>query len=440
MLKKFLKAGFGGAGAQVINFVALSVIARLYLPEDFAAWALVMAVAGIIGGVSCFRYELAIVIPGDDEKAAALFWFCLLSSAVMALVTSIFFYSILLMGILPNNGVILPSCYTIFTPLMVFATGCSLALRYWHIRLGNFSLNSFSMLGMALVALVFQVVYVFVFARSYLGLIIGSFAGQSAVVLMLSLGLLRCSLPAFNSTVARMLTGICCEYRNFILYSTPYTLFGMLRSRAPIFVMEIFLTSREVGLYAFAFRIMNFPLGLVGGALRPVIFQAAAIGGVKAIGSQINRILIVMAWIITPVVVLYFFYAEDLFRLFFGENWADAGHIGKFIIVPVFVFLFCGWMDRIFDLLNHQRLVMLMEMLFGVASIAALWLGLELGFGIHGALFLQSIILTGYGITYLNLAYDRANYNREILIKVVWRVFFAASAAWALLTFIENIV
>ena len=118
---------------------------------------------------------------------------------------------------------------------------------------------------------------------------------------------------------------------------------------------------------------MFFPVSLISAALRPVIFQEMASKGIRSQETTINRILNWLAIITVPVVVFYFYYAEDLVYLFFGNQWSGAGFIGKFLIIPIFTYLFCNWMDRILDVLNQQRLVLLVEIVFSVLSIGGIW-------------------------------------------------------------------
>ena len=66
----------------------------------------------------------------------------------------------------------------------------------------------------------------------------------------------------------------------------------------------------SVGLYAFASRIMNFPVTLISTALRPVIFQEMASNGIKSQETKINLILNWLAIITVPFVVFYFYYAD----------------------------------------------------------------------------------------------------------------------------------
>jgi len=440
MLNKFLKAGFGGAGSQAINLLSLPVIARLYAPEAFAAWAVVMAVVGIIGGISCLRYELAIVIPEENESAAALFWLCISTSAAISVITSGLLYLCWQLGIFSSGGIIGILYYTLFTPIMVFTTGCTLALRYWHVRLGNFAINSFSMLALSLSVFLIQIIWAFSINTNYSGLLMGSIGGQMVTLVVLIFGWKREVLPNLKQARLQIMIKTGQDYIQFLKYSTPYALIGVIRSRLPILILEAFLPMKQVGLYSLAFRVMYSPLNLVSGALRPVIFQAAAAGGVKSVEKQINRILTVLAVTVAPVIVFYFFYADNLFKSIFGVQWIEAGEIGKFVIIPASAFLFCGWMDRLFDVLGQQKLMMILEFIFAGLSIAGLWIGLSLGNGFSRGLFLQCSILLGYALIYLFLGYDKANFDKRHLVKITLLIAGATGLAVPFIKWIRIIL
>jgi len=428
VLVKFLKAGFGGVGAQAVNLLALPVISRLYGPEEYAVWALVLAAAGIFGGIACFRYELAIVIPPEDEEASALFWWCVVSSFCMGLFVALGAFVLFSPGISllvdAKNSIF----YTLYAPLLIIAMGVTLSLQYWTIRQQSFAINSISQLGMAGVTLAVQVGYAVLYDGQAGGLLAGSLVGQLVAVLVLCLGNVYTeTLPGISRHIFAKIPQVLKQHAKFLKYSTPYSLFGTLRARASIYVLALFLSPRDVGLYAFAYRILNFPVSLISSALRPVIFQEAAAKGSAALEHKINHILRWLAVLVTPFVVIYFFYAEELFSLFFGEKWVDAEYYGKFFILPVFTLLFCNWMDRIMDVIGQQRLTMIMEIAFSVLSIVGLWSGFFFGLGLFGALMIQSIVLIVYNLTYLVVAYDRAGYKKVELARLAGMVVGIAS-------------
>lgn len=417
LIVNFFKAGLGSVGSQFVGWLALPIIARLYDPSHYAEWAIVMAVAGILGVVACFRYELAIVLPQKNNDACSIFWWCILSSLGVAIFCSIItlnpFFGRIILGRMVSSPILF------LLPVLVFTFGCIQAIKYWCVRQKAFLLVSIAQTMSTSATVGFQILYAMFRDVNSFGLILGSFIGQIICLLCLGSTVFYYKIfPKFNLEIFQNIPAVIMSHKNFAQYSTPYSLFGVLRNRASVFVFETFSSAHEVGLYVFAHRILNLPLTLIVAALRPVMFEEAARLGVKKSEDKINRILFILGFIVTPFVVLYFFYSKELFVLFFGEKWADAGGIGKYLIVPVFVFIFSSWLDRILDILGQQKLVLVLEGFFASISIAVLWFAFYYGLGISWALFLQSIVLTLYALVYLYLSFDRAKFAKKNLFRL----------------------
>ena len=58
-----------------VTILASPITSRLFAPEAFGLAALFMSGATVAGLLACMRYEMAIVLPKNDEEAASLFHF-----------------------------------------------------------------------------------------------------------------------------------------------------------------------------------------------------------------------------------------------------------------------------------------------------------------------------------------------------------------------------
>ena len=310
--------------------------------------------------------------------------------------------------------------YFIFVSLMAAFTGITATLQYWNTRNKSFFHNSIALVVSSCVTVIIQLVWAYKIAPSPYGLLLGSIGGLlTAIIFQLSAIFLTKTIPALHLTIIKRIFVCLKQNRRFLQYSTPYTLFGVIRDRVTVLIMQMFLPMPTVGLYALTYRVMNFPVMLVSNALRPVFFQACSSQGVKAIEFQLNRIMRWLVVLAMPCVVFYFYFADDLFKLFFGPQWQGAGHIGKFLIFPVVTFLLVNWMDRIMDVLGQQKLTLLLEIIFSTLSIFGLWFGFFLELGLTGALLIQCSVLVLYNIVYLMIAFEKADYNRIKLFKLM---------------------
>jgi len=426
MLKNYLKAGFGGASSQLIHLIGIPVISRLYSPDVYATWAIIIATSSIFGSIACFRYELAVVIPKSETKASYIFWLCILSSFGVGIFAILLMSTNLFLSSNPESYVNNFVTLKVLISTLIISMGVTYALQYWNVRQRAFMLNSLGLIALSFVTLSTQILYAITIEASFDGLVLGSLVGQLSIILLYLLGLFYIKSPELIKFNYNDFVKIAKEHHRFLIYSTPYTLFGVLRARGVVLILEMFLYKRFVGLFAFAYRIMNFPVSLVSGAIRPVLFKESAQKGVESIEQRVNQLLILLSFCGIPFVVGYFYYAEEIFLVLFGEKWAGSGEIGKFIILPAFTFVMCNWMDRIMDVLKQQRLTLILEVTFASTSIFSLWIGFVLSQNLYVALGMQCAILVLYNICYLTFVYKIAGYQQRFLGKLfIANVFFA---------------
>ena len=72
-LRNVVLLASGTAGAQVITIGTMPFLSRLYNPEAFGVLAVFAAVTSFFTVLSTFKYELAIVLPREDDDAANIF-------------------------------------------------------------------------------------------------------------------------------------------------------------------------------------------------------------------------------------------------------------------------------------------------------------------------------------------------------------------------------
>ena len=89
-LRHILRVGIGTLSAQLLTALTLPLLTRLYMPEAYAGWALLMSAVLIVSSISTLRYELAIVLPDSHEEAANVMVGCAGITCVGALIVGLF--------------------------------------------------------------------------------------------------------------------------------------------------------------------------------------------------------------------------------------------------------------------------------------------------------------------------------------------------------------
>lgn len=411
MIKSVLKSAFGGSGAQAINFLAIPILARLYTPADFAFWALCLAGALFVGMIASFRYELAIMIPTDEQEAADVFWLALFIVGGMSLMGGV-----MLAQPVSRNLLGVADKLNAWHAVMLFSSstatlGSMTILINWANRRDLYGLTACAQIVLASVTVTFQIAWAFFGGLGAWGLIWGVVAGQLMALVVLSAGLLRSGQePNLPSGSKGMAIALRTHYR-FPFFSTPLTVCGVARDRGTVVIMEQHVMMEAIGSYAMVQRLVNFPVGMISGAIRPVLFNRMAREGLAANEKRVAVILKLLLVLTTPWLAVVMVTADQVMPLLLGERWNGVGDMLRILVWPSYTFLFCNWMDRMFDVTSHQRTGLILEVIFAAASLVGLGVGLALTGSLMSALAIQAGLLVVYNAIYILVAYRVANFK-----------------------------
>jgi len=127
--------------AQALNFLFSPIQTRLFSPEVFGELSVFGSITGIVGIIICLRYELAIVLPKDDDEGFALYKLALLFAAIVSGLAGIVFFLWHTQIYTSFNAATL-SQYWYYVPVVLFLTGVIQASNYWLTRQRKFKVLS----------------------------------------------------------------------------------------------------------------------------------------------------------------------------------------------------------------------------------------------------------------------------------------------------------
>lgn len=426
--------GSGGIAAQVFTILTIPILTRLYSPESYAGWALLMSVAVIFASIAVFRYELAVVLPDTHEEAANVLAVCLLIAVFLA------GFAALLLPLLGHwlLGKSFHEELKIWLwviPPFILAAGIYQAALSWCTRTEEFVWYSLLQVILPLLTVLSQITVALLGWNTAGGLIIGTIIGQFASAVFVGyLTYRKYGVLIVKSVHPRKVREAFIRYKNYPLYMTPYTLVGTIRDRLVYFLLANFGGKAVLGFYSLSARLVNLPNSLVSSAIRPVFFQKAASTEFRTLEDPINRILHFLAIAVVPFWVLFLFHSMTLFALIFGPAWRDAGLYAAILSVPAIPLLLGNWLDRTFDALGRQRLAFTMELIFSIVTVIVLTLGMFIFKSVLVAVILQAVVLTIYYSYWLYALFRVAGFNPLGLGKhagtVFITAFLSAAVAW----------
>lgn len=430
--KNICTIGFGNAASQAILVLTIPFITRMYSPESYAKWALYMSVVAIVGAVSTLRYELAIVLPKNSVDALNIFATACLLSLLTAFLTA--FFLIIIKGYIVSlfaadnflSGIVGVS-------LLVALGGVYQSTTHWFTRQQSFGVLALLPFSSSVITCLSQIVLAIVGYGGFGGLVVGSILGMGMTTGMAIILFFYRERTHFVASVSpRRMWLLAKKYRNYPCYITSYTLVGVVRERIILFLINSIGSQATVGFFALANRLVNLPVGLISGSLRPVLFQRAAVADYHQIQSFMDRTLVNMARFATPFWILLLFCATEFFTLVFGEQWRGAGAYAVILSFAGFTFLFTDWSDRLLDVLGRQKLAFQMEFYFSLSSIAVLFVSLLVTRNLFICVASQSFVLMIFHFYWLYTVYRCAGFRMAGLLRAL-KVIFASCSVWTVL-------
>jgi O-antigen/teichoic acid export membrane protein len=362
----------GTAIAQLIPILLQPLLRRYFTPDMFGAYSVYVSLIGILLVISSLKYELAIILPKKDKEAAAVFFLTVILNFIfnfLLLLVIVFWKSKILLYLnLADNF----SVYLYLVPLGTFFFSLYQSINYWLIRKKRFfpiSLNKFVRRGFEGIAQV-----AFKFAKVPNGLIYGDLIGHvgnicSGVYQGIKSGL---SFSLFSFGKIKYVLNKYSEYPKFNIVPGFMSACSYL---LPAVMINKFYSSESTGYFDLSKLLLSIPLALIATSISNVLLQRIAEKDKLnlSIRNDLISILFFVAFVVLVEILVIQFWAEDLFRIFFGEKWIFSGTISK-ILVWAFSFNFLvSSFSSIFISLKKIKLLSVWQVLYFVSILSLFW-------------------------------------------------------------------
>ncbi|WP_107037579.1 lipopolysaccharide biosynthesis protein [Brumimicrobium mesophilum] len=323
LIKSALVLSSGTVLAQGISYLLTPFITRLYSPEDFGEFGIIMRIVAFLSVIGAARYEYAIPLPKKNEHAfhiyrlslRILIWtvgLTLLAGGIFWLfkadADNLLFYIVLISAI---------SGFTVFMSIG----------RHWAIRMKWFKnitistlLTSATSNTAKLLAGLAGLGVVGLAVSTLLGLIVGSL-----VYVFDAFGIYKINNK--NSNLRRAV--VARQFKEFPKVNLPHSLIDASRELLIAFFLTLYLSTALFGSYDHSFRMLKIPLLLIGVAVGQVLYNriSADFSQKKVIYPILKRSVILLTLIgIVPFSIIYI-WGDSIFAFVFGEEWRLSGEI-----------------------------------------------------------------------------------------------------------------
>lgn len=314
--------------AQGLSYLLMPVITRLFTPEDFGEFGVLMKVVGFVAVIGAASYEYAIPLPKDHKDAFHLYRLSLRILVRVILVT--FLVGILYWLFAGQSASLL--FYVIMIGLIGGATIFFSIGRFWSIRTEKFKQISLSSIlnsgvnnvarlltglaGMGMVGLTIS---------TFVGLLIGSvFYMRDGMKL----------LKTHSISVSKRKEGVLAKrYQAFPKVDLPHNLINTIRELLVAFFLLYYFDTAMYGSFDHSFRMLKIPLLLVGASIGQVLYSRLSkkFANKEKIHPELTKVirLLIVGGIIP--FTLIFCWGAPLFTFVFGNEWTLSGEIAAAI-------------------------------------------------------------------------------------------------------------
>ena len=395
--------------AQALNFIFSPITTRLFSPEVFGDLSVFTSITGIIGIIICLRYELAIVLPQDDDEGFSLLKLCLIFATIISILAGIIF-------LFAGNAIYVsfgaPNLvqYWYYVPISLFLTGIIQACNYWLTRTRQFVVLSWNKVIPVIVVNVVSIGLGLLGNRALGARLFAIFLSNIANIAVLA----KAVAPEFISKKHETHSNyrqLIRQYENFLIYDIWGALLNNLSWMIVPILMNAYYGSNAAGQYSIGMRVIQIPASLIGTSISQVFLKNASERRYsKTLYNYCIETTKKLFKYTAPIVIILFFLGKPIFHFVFGDKWDIAGLYSQ-ILAPWAMLWFCASpMHSVFTITQRQNIYLFFSIINLATRFLSLYLGKMLNSDIWGIAFFSISGFIVYGLS-LVLALIEAKKN-----------------------------
>ncbi|MDH5717028.1 MAG: oligosaccharide flippase family protein [Spirochaetia bacterium] len=412
--KNVISLASGSAIGSAIIFLTVPVIARLYLPEDYGKFQIFASIIIIFSVISSFKFELALVLPKDRAESNAVLtlslFFLIFTTVIFGIILYLTGASILR---IMNAEVLQPYLLTIL--FGIFCAGFIQIGQYLFVRENAFKKAGANRIFQSSISQGMKI-GIGLMWPSFLGLYISQLTGYLVAGY---LAFARCKFDVVLSI--QKLTKVFYKYKKFMYFTTPSVFMNILSLNLPVFLLGKYHGPEAIAYYVMAVKLIDAPMGLIGGAIGQVYFKNAADTfhkGPNDFFTLYKNTVKKLALLFIGPTIFVFLFSKILVPTVLGEKWVLAISVIEIVVFWKFFDFIYSSVSTSLATLERQGFEYVYRAIFLVARFLSLYLFQN---NFHNSIIAYSIVSILYNLTYIITVYiiikldiHRKEYNLKL--------------------------
>lgn len=381
--------------AQVVAVAASPVLTRIYRPADFGAFQVFLSIMALALVAAPARYEVALLLPEDEESAlhllaAALICVFLMTALLAGVVLICHFH-----WILPASVAVLKG-HLWLLPASVLAGGFYQSLSYWAMRRGGYkqiALSKFTKVGSQVATQLGAGVAI----HGSLGLLLGDAVGRAMGSIRFFRVLLRDHKEQMRTIRPARVMQLAARYRDYPLVSMWGSLINASGLALPALFLAQYYGAQQTGWFALVNQVLGVPGALIGASIAQVYTSEAA----KLSRSDPGRLLDIfrkttrrMIYLGVAPCVLFMVLAPWLFDVVFGGAWHEAGEYARCLAFMFYAGFINSPVTMTLNILERQKSQLAWDASRLVLTVLAMVLPWHFGYSAQTTILAYSVVMT----------------------------------------------
>jgi len=352
-VKNVFKLSSSSVFSSLFIFITLPFITSFFTVSQLGEYQLLISIITIFGVVASLKYEMAIVLPKNDETAIRVYKLCLYILLIFSLlIGSILFFSKKISTELIKSETL--ANFYWFIPIGVFFFGLFEVIKYGLMRkklFTEFSLGRlYQVISTQLSMICFGLINPSNFSL-FFSYLLGFVIASSMYI--------KKSWIFIQPKSVDSLMKIAVRYKKFPIFNSSMVFLNTLSNELPVFFLAQIFSNDKLGLYMLANRLCVIPMNFVGTAIGKVYFQRASeIFNDKPqklffLYTKTTKKLIVLGSICFIGIIIF---SPLLIEIIFGEEWRDSGLIMQIISIGIFFKFITSPIGTSFTVVNKQEI------------------------------------------------------------------------------------
>jgi O-antigen/teichoic acid export membrane protein len=396
--------------SQVLLLAFTPVLSRVFLPEAFGVMGAYLGALLVLTVIANGGYELAIMLPKEEEDAHQLTWL----SISIGGISSLLVLGLAWVGGKPFlNWINLPELigWHLMLPLSLLLEGIYQACYQALNRFKAYRILAASRLARAIVQIAVSL-SLGLMGFGFEGLLAGLIAGQGVGGLLLLFFYVKRPLARkviHHFSFSRMLkTGK--AYRDFPIFAMASNGLNTAGKQLPYFFLPRLFEAQGLGKtmsgnFQQTQKLLSLPIGVLGVSLGSVFYERASRAqeeGGKALSDltlKTTKTLFLLG--LGPSIIVMLF-GPELFTFVLGDDWEIAGRYARWLMPWFYLTFVAVPLSYLVDVKRKLHVYLILNILLFCGQLAALllgsiWLSNDYLILLYGAV---SAVLAGVQIVY----------------------------------------